>query len=1375
MGGAEITAIRNKVDKVNAKETREAVVKDGVVEGDQVQTKAGSLAELTFSDKSVARLGANAIFTYNSQERLVKIDKGTVLMQTPPGNGGATITSGGVTGAITGTTFLLTASPAKCSDCSQELIPGKGGAAACIAHPDIKQAGTGGFALCVLEGKNSTKVTGPNGVTVEIMPGQMTVVGPSSSGAPKVFVVNLAQILRTSPLIQAFPEPLPSFSAIQQAAIQQQQSGAIKSTGATCLAISADGDILVGESKPPDPGKRVFEMAANNPPSGNSKDNSAKDAGVEDVETAAGGDGGAGGGAPSGGGASETGGGGSSVPSTPNPPVTPPPTPAPTPTPSPTTLPAVVLNASASSKVYDGLFTATVANALLSGIQVGDTVSLQNITTGTFASKNVGTWSVSTSMGLLGTDASKYSLTQPALSATITAKDVTIGSGSAASKVYNGNTAVVVTAGSLNGLVGSEGLGVTAAGTFADKNVGTRTVAATYTLANGSNGGLASNYNLLNPTETLSATITAKALTISAPSVASKVYNGSRAVGVVTMGTLSGFVGSETVTAGGSAADYSSANVGSYSSAINYTLGNGLNGGLASNYSLAGGSAIGVITTKSLSITAPSIASRVYNGSRTAGVVTMGTLSGFVGSETVTASGSAADYSSANVGSYSSAISYTLGNGLNGGLASNYSLAGGSATGVITAKGLSITAPSIASRAYNGSRTVGVVTVGTLSGFVGSETVTVSGAVANYSSANVGSYSSAINYTLGNGLNGGLASNYSLAAGSATGVITAKDVTIGQGNVSGRVYNGTTGAVVTAGSVSGLVSGETLGVTTAMATFVDRNVGTRNVTATYSLTDGANPLHLASNYNLLNPTETLSATITAKALTVSGAMVTAKAYDGTTLATIAGAALEAAIAAGTGTDTDGKPLSVDAVTLGTTTGTFERNLPGTLIPVSTVMSLVGAGSGNYTLTQPNGLKGEITGSANLNRDGASVSVNSADYVHIRNTTATRVQGGLSIQSAGGSVLLENSSFSAWMQKSSGGITLDALGLGVIQFNETAGVVVDKPILGIKMSSVPGGDMFLGDYRLTVSHYPTGTPGSLNDKTVDVLNHTAAALDPIGYGSAANGANLILRDGADSSINSIDYASFDTASGEYKPNSPASGLNSGSSTGLWSFLFSNESLNPNGQVDEVKLKYQEGKAVIRGAQGVEIVNVRFEGMDEVELEAANLGGRVLMSGTLVSDPTISKIAMKALSSVQKSVLTGAGLPNSMDAVEAEINNPNFTGKTDITIAGDRALQIAAINVAGQLALNSHTIVFNNANVTSAGVIDARTRNGVVNRTYGSVVPGTVNFMGAGNNFLNTANNASMSIANSANIVSALNAGHMRENGVGGATVMNVGRR
>ncbi|NDB96442.1 MAG: hypothetical protein EBZ78_09835 [Verrucomicrobia bacterium] len=178
-------------------------------------------------------------------------------------------------------------------------------------------------------------------------------------------------------------------------------------------------------------------------------------------------------------------------------------------------------------------------------------------------------------------------------------------------------------------------------------------------------------------------------------------------------------------------------------------MSNGSNGGLASNYSLAAGSATGVITAKGLSITAPSLASKVYDGNRTAGTVTLGALSGFVGSETVTASGAAADYSSANVGSYSSAIAYTLNNGSNGGLASNYSLAAG----------LSITAPSIASKVYNGNATAGSLTLGTLSGFVGSETVTASGAAVDYSSANVGTYNGvAVSYTLSNGSNGGLAS-----------------------------------------------------------------------------------------------------------------------------------------------------------------------------------------------------------------------------------------------------------------------------------------------------------------------------------------------------------------------------------------------------------------------------------------------------------------------------------------------------------------------------------------------------------------------------------------------------------------------------------------
>lgn len=54
----------------------------------------------------------------------------------------------------------------------------------------------------------------------------------------------------------------------------------------------------------------------------------------------------------------------------------------------------------------------------------------------------------------------------------------------------------------------------------------------------------------------------------------------------------------------------------------------------------------------------------------------MGTLSGFVGSETVTATATGANYESANVGTYTGVvITYTLHDGSNGLLAANYSLA----------------------------------------------------------------------------------------------------------------------------------------------------------------------------------------------------------------------------------------------------------------------------------------------------------------------------------------------------------------------------------------------------------------------------------------------------------------------------------------------------------------------------------------------------------------------------------------------------------------------------------------------------------------------------------------------------------------------------
>ncbi|NDP21552.1 MAG: hypothetical protein GZ091_10790, partial [Paludibacter sp.] len=92
---------------------------------------------------------------------------------------------------------------------------------------------------------------------------------------------------------------------------------------------------------------------------------------------------------------------------------------------------------------------------------------------------------------------------------------------------------------------------------------------------------------------------------------------------------------------------------------------------------------------------------------------------------------------------------------------------------------LTIGAPSIASKQYDGTATAGTVTAGALSGFIGSETVSVNTAIGTYPDANVGIGKSAtIVYTLTNGTGGGLAANYSLANGNATGDITAIPTTL---------------------------------------------------------------------------------------------------------------------------------------------------------------------------------------------------------------------------------------------------------------------------------------------------------------------------------------------------------------------------------------------------------------------------------------------------------------------------------------------------------------------------------------------------------------------------------------------------------------------
>ncbi|MFE8585965.1 beta strand repeat-containing protein, partial [Sphingomonas sp. NCPPB 2930] len=384
----------------------------------------------------------------------------------------------------------------------------------------------------------------------------------------------------------------------------------------------------------------------------------------------------------------------------------------------------------------------------------------------------------------------------------------------------------------------------------------------------------------------------AKALTITAPSIAAKTYDGTTTAGTLTLGTLSGFVGSETVTATGTAGALSSANAGSRTADVSYTLANGTNGGLASNYTLATTTGVSaLVNAKALTISGTSLASREYDGTTTPGALTLGVVSGWVGSERLTVSGTAGALSSKNIrDTPTSTVTYALSGGTNGGLASNYVLADQVIGMTITPKALAIGGSFTATdKIYDGTTTAIIDTSGlTLSGKISGDVVTlnVSGATGSFASRNVARDANGavtaqtVTLSTSGSLSGADASNYTFSASAptASATITPAVLTIGTPTVS-RAYDGTVilgSGAVTAGRLTGLVGGETLNVSGRGTDLSSRNAGSYTTTVSYTLADGSG---LASNYTLADSVG-VTATVTKRALTIAAPIVT-RAYDGT--------------------------------------------------------------------------------------------------------------------------------------------------------------------------------------------------------------------------------------------------------------------------------------------------------------------------------------------------------------------------------------------------------------------------------------------------------------------------------------------------------------
>jgi hypothetical protein len=294
-----------------------------------------------------------------------------------------------------------------------------------------------------------------------------------------------------------------------------------------------------------------------------------------------------------------------------------------------------VSSTTSPSRTYTGVTNATTVSAIASaGATIdwyanasGGVALVSGSLTYTPTGISAGTYTVyaqarNTITGCISTSRTAAILTITKAALTITA--------AANSKIYDGTTASAaiptITSGTLQG---SDTASFTQ--TYDTKNVGTsKTMTATGVVTDGNSGN---NYSYTFVTST-SGTITAKSLSVTGTTIASKVYNGSAVSGAVTVGTLAGFVGTETVTATATGL-YADANFGTgKTAAVTYTLVNGANGGLASNYTLASGTATGDITKAALTITA-SAQNKCYGTVLTLGTTAF-TASALQNGETIT-------------------------------------------------------------------------------------------------------------------------------------------------------------------------------------------------------------------------------------------------------------------------------------------------------------------------------------------------------------------------------------------------------------------------------------------------------------------------------------------------------------------------------------------------------------------------------------------------------------------------------------------------------------------------------------------------------------------------------------------------------------------
>jgi len=183
-----------------------AVVRDENV----VRTGTESRAELEFGDLTLARLGANSIFTFDAEARAMNCMQGAALFSKPTNSGRVEVRAGAITAAITGSTGFIS---------NQPTVRARKGRAASNAEERTAMMG-------MLEGKlrGSAVWRDNNGkertFRFALGAGEMIVAQPGR--APVVVQFDIPRFLSTSPLITGFSGTLPNMNQINRTVAEYQ-------------------------------------------------------------------------------------------------------------------------------------------------------------------------------------------------------------------------------------------------------------------------------------------------------------------------------------------------------------------------------------------------------------------------------------------------------------------------------------------------------------------------------------------------------------------------------------------------------------------------------------------------------------------------------------------------------------------------------------------------------------------------------------------------------------------------------------------------------------------------------------------------------------------------------------------------------------------------------------------------------------------------------------------------------------------------------------------------------------------------------------------------------------------------------------------------